>query len=85
MLRKSTELDPGNESAWLWLANCAATPDESLDCLRKALALNPNSQIARAGLPDAMVRAAVACAADERIGDVHYLTGSPIRLKGRDG
>ena len=64
MLRQATELDPGNESAWLWRANCADTPDESLDCLRKALALNPNSPIARAGLPDAMVRAAVACAAD---------------------
>jgi len=64
MLRQATELDPGNESAWLWRANCADTPDESLDCLRRAIAINPNSQVARAGLPDAMVRAAVACAAD---------------------
>ena len=64
MLRQATDLDPGNESAWLWRANCADTPDEAVECLRKALALNPAGRIARAGLPDALVRAAVAGAAD---------------------
>jgi tetratricopeptide (TPR) repeat protein len=49
-LRRSVALDDGVEETWLWLAGVAATTQESLICLRHALAINPHSQRARAGL-----------------------------------
>jgi len=49
-LRRSIVLDDGVEETWLWLAGVAATTQESLICLRHALAINPHSQRARAGL-----------------------------------
>ncbi len=49
-LRQSLVLDNGDPEAWLWLAGVAVTPQESLTCLRRALAINPHSQRAQAGL-----------------------------------
>lgn len=49
-LRRSIALDDGVEETWLWLAGVAATPQESQACLRRALAINPHSQQAQAGL-----------------------------------
>jgi tetratricopeptide (TPR) repeat protein len=49
-LRRSIALDDGVEETWLWLAGVAATTQESLICLRHALAINPYSQRAQAGL-----------------------------------
>ncbi len=39
LMQQVTELDPQNQSAWLWRANSAESPEESLDCLRNAIAL----------------------------------------------
>ena len=63
-----TELDPQNETAWLWRANCAESVEESLDCLRNATAINPNHEATRNALPDALVRVAATCANDRAKG-----------------
>ncbi len=62
LLRQVTDLEPGNELAWLWLANTAEDPRESLACLRRVLDINPSNEYATAGLPDALCRAGVAAA-----------------------
>lgn len=49
-LRQSVALDGDAEETWLWLAGVAPTAAESEFCLRQALALNPRSERARAGL-----------------------------------
>jgi len=49
-LRQSIALDGNVEETWLWLAGVAVTPQESEYCLRQALALNPGSRRAQAGL-----------------------------------
>jgi tetratricopeptide (TPR) repeat protein len=59
-LRQSIALDDGVEETWLWLAGVAATPQESERCLRRALAINPHSERARAGLQWAQRRLAAA-------------------------
>lgn len=44
------EHDPACENAWLLLAGAAVSPAEAVSSLQHALALNPNSDRARAGL-----------------------------------
>lgn len=60
LFRQVTELEPGNEVAWLWRAKSADAPEEVVDCLRRALAINPHNEVAKTALPDALVRAAAA-------------------------
>ncbi|QEL15411.1 response regulator [Limnoglobus roseus] len=68
LLRQVTELEPNNELAWLWLANTAEDPRESLACLRRVMEVNPGNEYAAAGLPDALCRAGVVAAkANERM------------------
>lgn len=62
LLRQVTELEPHNELAWLWLANTAEDPRESLACLRRVLEVNPGNEYAAAGLPDALCRAGIVAA-----------------------
>jgi lipoprotein-anchoring transpeptidase ErfK/SrfK len=49
-LRQSIAFDDEVEETWLWLAGVAATPQESERHLRRALAINPHSRRAKAGL-----------------------------------
>ena len=49
-LRHAIALDDGMEETWLWLAGVAITPQESVACLRRALAINPHSRQAKSGL-----------------------------------
>jgi len=42
--------DASQEEAWLWLAAVAEDPEQSIACLERALAINPRSLRARAGL-----------------------------------
>ncbi len=49
-LAKATELDPRQETAWLWRAKAAEAPEEAVACLRRALEINPHNERARAGL-----------------------------------
>ena len=41
LLRKATDHDPRNESAWLWLSSVVETPEERLTALEKVLSVNP--------------------------------------------
>jgi twitching motility two-component system response regulator PilG len=52
--------EPGNETALLWLASVAETPLQTVECLQKVLALNPNNTHAHKGLPNARVQAGIA-------------------------
>ena len=44
------EQDPNSEEAWLWLAATAPTPRDSLACLKRVLAINPQNAKAAAGM-----------------------------------
>ena len=43
-LQTATELDPKNESAWLWLASISEYPEELLGYLNHVLEINPENQ-----------------------------------------
>ena len=43
-LIRTTELDPRNESAWLWLASISEYPEELLSFLNHVLEINPENQ-----------------------------------------
>lgn len=47
LLLKVTEVDPLNESAWLWLASISEYPEELLVFLKNVLDVNPDNQRAR--------------------------------------
>lgn len=44
LLLRVTELDPGNESAWLWLASISEYPEELLGFLTQVLDINSENQ-----------------------------------------
>lgn len=46
-LLKVTELDPRNESAWLWLASISEYPEELLVFLKNVLDINPDNERAQ--------------------------------------
>jgi twitching motility two-component system response regulator PilG len=50
LLIEASELDPENESVWLWLSSVAETAQEAASYLRRALKINPNNERARAWL-----------------------------------
>ena len=43
-LTQVTELDPRNESAWLWLASISEYPEELLGFLNHVLEINPENK-----------------------------------------
>jgi tetratricopeptide (TPR) repeat protein len=55
---QALRLNPDDEEAWLWRGAMAPTAEESLECMRKALSLNPNSRRAWQGLEWAAERLA---------------------------
>jgi twitching motility two-component system response regulator PilG len=59
-LLEVTEQDPRNETAWLWLAGVADSPQGMIACLQKVLAINPKSEQAQRGLKAAQLQTAVA-------------------------
>jgi tetratricopeptide (TPR) repeat protein len=50
ILLQVIELDPDNESAWLWLSGVMDSVEEQRHCLEQVLRLNPGNPHARAGL-----------------------------------
>lgn len=48
LLTQSLKLDPNNEMAWLWLSRTTDDPQKKLQCLERALRLNPQNQQALA-------------------------------------
>ncbi|MBL8865043.1 MAG: response regulator [Planctomycetia bacterium] len=59
LIRQVVDQEPGNETAWLWLANVAADHAEALESLRTVLKINPENRHAKAGLVTAIVRVAI--------------------------
>ncbi len=47
---EATDLAPRNETAWLWRAGLADTPEEGIELLQFVLAINPNNERAKQGL-----------------------------------
>lgn len=50
LLTRSVQLDPRNESAWLWLSGVLDDPHHVAFCLRSVLKLNPSNERALQGL-----------------------------------
>ncbi|NJP06052.1 MAG: hypothetical protein HC837_10720 [Chloroflexaceae bacterium] len=50
LLTRSVQLDPYNESAWLWLSGVLDDPHQIAFCLHSVLKLNPTHERARQGL-----------------------------------
>jgi twitching motility two-component system response regulator PilG len=50
LLLEATEIDPGNELAWLWLAKVTESPQETVACLQRVLEINPANKHALARL-----------------------------------
>ena len=50
LLAQVLRIDPRNETAWLWMASVAETPERRRECLERALAINPNNEGAHRAL-----------------------------------
>ena len=50
LLARVLQIDPGNETAWLWMSSVVQTDEARSFCLRSALAVNSNNTAAKAGL-----------------------------------
>jgi tetratricopeptide (TPR) repeat protein len=44
LLTQSLRLDPDNEMAWVWLSRTVSDTDKKLQCLDRALSINPDNQ-----------------------------------------
>jgi twitching motility two-component system response regulator PilG len=62
LLRQAVENDPANESAWMWLASVAESPQEALATLEQVLAINPDHEQARSAAHAARLKVGVAAA-----------------------
>src|SRR5829696_617183 len=47
LLMQSLKIEPKNEVAWLWLSRTMAEPHKKLQCLERALKLNPANEQTR--------------------------------------
>ena len=52
LLIQAVRLDPGCEEGWLWLAGTCEHRDETIRCLQRVLAINPENVWARRGLDE---------------------------------
>jgi tetratricopeptide (TPR) repeat protein len=50
LLQNAIRLDPGSETAWLWLSSVARDNKERVFCLRQLLQINPQNEMALKGL-----------------------------------
>jgi cytochrome c biogenesis protein CcmG/thiol:disulfide interchange protein DsbE len=50
LLAAAISANPNDEQAWLWLSGAVETDAARIDCLRRVLAINPDSAVARRGL-----------------------------------
>lgn len=48
LLTQSLQLDPHNDMAWLWMTHVVASPQQRLECVERALRINPANQHALA-------------------------------------
>jgi tetratricopeptide (TPR) repeat protein len=47
LLTQALRLDPANDMAWVWLSRTISDHEKKLQCLNRALQLNPNNEQAR--------------------------------------
>src|SRR6185503_5313391 len=47
LLMQSLKIEPKNEMAWLWLSRTMAEPQKKIQCLERALKLNPTNEQTR--------------------------------------
>jgi hypothetical protein len=50
LLKQVVELEPRNETAWLWLSDVVGTDEQRIVCLENVLAINPRNEAAQRGL-----------------------------------
>jgi len=50
LLKQVVELEPRNETAWLWLSGVVQTDEQRAVCLENVLAVNPDNELAQKGL-----------------------------------
>jgi hypothetical protein len=50
LLMAVVQQNPDSEEAWLWLAAAASSPRDTLSCLKRVLAINPQNAKAAAGV-----------------------------------
>jgi len=67
-LLRALAVDENNEEAWLWRGGLADDPQESVMCLERALAINPQSERAQEGLEWARARLEAARSAKAQTG-----------------
>jgi CheY-like chemotaxis protein len=73
LLRQAVENDPANESAWMWLASVAESPQDALTTLERVLALNPDHEQARSAAHAARLKVGVAAAKAHKKGRAREL------------
>lgn len=56
LLLQAAELDPTNETTWLWLAGVTEEPEQAITCLEQVLLLDPNNLRALQGLEEILER-----------------------------
>ena len=59
ILRRVVELEPRNETAWLWLSGVVETDEQRITCLENVLAINPDNKAAQKGLNILKQKAAI--------------------------
>lgn len=47
LFKRAAEQDPRNESAWFWCGSTTQDVDEAINCMDRALAINPQNQAAK--------------------------------------
>ncbi len=50
LLAQALHIEPRHETAWLWMASLAETPERQRECLERVLAINPNNEAAHRAL-----------------------------------
>ncbi len=78
-LHELTREDPRHELAWMWLGGIAASPCDSVPCLRRVLEINPANDRAREGLKAALLQSGVAAAKAGRKDEARQFLDELIR------
>jgi twitching motility two-component system response regulator PilG len=60
VLRQALDLDPQNETGWLWYANVSETPEATFQALQRVLDINPKNERAKQGLVNARLQVGIA-------------------------
>jgi twitching motility two-component system response regulator PilG len=80
LIRQVVESEPGNEIAWLWLANVAANPTEAVSSFRTLRKLNADNAAAKSGLVTALVRNAIEATQIKDFPKARELLGEALEL-----